>query len=183
MIRSKGSVGVIDLEGVFTALTEMIGDRDVGIRIVAIDVLGTAARSVSVEPPAALAGALDDESTAVRAQAIKALRNGTEITSRFFFQDPAVSHSRDNKKSGSYFRPIPNLLPARPRSVAPKHLPGPGARPRAARLDDVVRRIAKPSTTPAGVLRDGSASVDRRIQQPPSGGPTLCRVSPWYARA
>jgi hypothetical protein len=35
------------------------------------------------------------------------LRNGTEITSRFFFQDPAVSHSRDNKKSGSYFRPIP----------------------------------------------------------------------------
>jgi hypothetical protein len=35
------------------------------------------------------------------------LRNGTEITSQFFFQDPVVSHSRDNKKSGSYFRPIP----------------------------------------------------------------------------
>jgi HEAT repeat protein len=73
IISVKGSAGVIDLEGMFVALTEMLGDRDTEVRIAALDALGSTARKVSVEPPAALAAGLADESAGIRTAAIKAL--------------------------------------------------------------------------------------------------------------
>ncbi len=73
MMGSNGSVGVIDFEAVFTALTGILGDQDVEIRITAIRGLGATARHLSVEPPAALVAALEDERAEVRAQAVKAL--------------------------------------------------------------------------------------------------------------
>jgi HEAT repeat protein len=68
----KGSAGLINLDGVFAALSEMLGDREARIRIAALDALGSTGMLPNV-PPAALAANLADESAGVRAAAIKAL--------------------------------------------------------------------------------------------------------------
>jgi HEAT repeat protein len=69
----RASAGLINLDGVFAALSEMLGDREARVRIAALDALGSTARTVPKVPPAALAANLADESAGVRAAAIKAL--------------------------------------------------------------------------------------------------------------
>jgi HEAT repeat protein len=70
---SRGSAGVTEREGMFDALSRMFDDRDEGVRIAALDALGSTARKLSKGPPAALAARLSDESAVVRMAAIKAL--------------------------------------------------------------------------------------------------------------
>ena len=69
----RASAGLINLDGVFAALSAMLGDREAQVRIAALDALGSTARTVTKVPPAALAANLADDSAGVRAAAIKAL--------------------------------------------------------------------------------------------------------------
>jgi len=73
IISLKGAAGVIDLERVFVAVSEMLEDQDADVRIAALGTLGSMARKLMNEPPAALRANLADESAGVRAAAIKAL--------------------------------------------------------------------------------------------------------------
>ena len=45
---------MIDLERVFVAVSEMLGDQDADVRIAALGALGSTARKVTHAPPAAL---------------------------------------------------------------------------------------------------------------------------------
>jgi HEAT repeat protein len=67
------SNGSIDLERVFVAASEMLEVQDAEVRVAALGALGAAASKVPHVPPATLRANLADESSDVRAAAIKAL--------------------------------------------------------------------------------------------------------------
>jgi HEAT repeat protein len=73
ILASRRGGEVVDLESVFAAFTEMLGDPVANIRIAALNGLGTTARMLAVEPPPALAALLDDESDVVRATALRSV--------------------------------------------------------------------------------------------------------------
>jgi HEAT repeat protein len=88
MIRGRNRAGMIDVEGTFSALSEVLGDRDEAVRIAVLDALGATAQNSEMEPPDSLAACLSDQSAGVRIAAIESLacfRSGLDrwITSIF----------------------------------------------------------------------------------------------------
>ena len=73
IISLKVSAEMIDIDGVFVALSQTIGDQDVGVRIAALGALCSTACKVTAQPPAALTANLADTSADVRLASIKAL--------------------------------------------------------------------------------------------------------------
>jgi HEAT repeat protein len=73
IVSSKGSARVIDLDQVFVVTSELLCDQDADVRIAALGALGGTARILTHGPPAALRANLADDSSLVRAAAVKAL--------------------------------------------------------------------------------------------------------------
>ena len=88
MIRGRNWAGMIDVEGTFSALSEVLGDRDESVRIAVLDALGATAQNLEIEPPDSLAACLSDPAAGVRTAAIESLacfRSGLDrwVTSIF----------------------------------------------------------------------------------------------------
>ena len=70
---SRGGAGAIDPHALLDLLAEMLGDRDDGVRMAALDAIGLCGSLGSDDPPAGLVAALEDPSARYRAAAVKAL--------------------------------------------------------------------------------------------------------------
>ena len=68
---ASGPARMIDYDGIFGALSGMLGDRQAAVHLAVLEALASTARRVALSPPDALAAELVDESPDVRAAAVK----------------------------------------------------------------------------------------------------------------